>query len=230
MRKSKLSPKNEVSSARLRAQREGQEISAESRLPGCRRRDFQRNLRCADKSGAPYFIDYGGIACTVEIEGARLSKSKRRALIPVFAEGAVDEDLLQEGRRNIRDYLQSLGYFNAAVQVSSRQDDQRHEQVITYQVARGDHFRLAGVSFTGNKYFSSDLLSRRLMLSRLPLPQAGDSANNYCGVIPTPSAGCIYRTVFKMFRLPPRWMTITGAKKITSSCHSTSSREPNPDR
>ena len=91
-----------------------------------------------------------GSRVQVEIEGARLSKSKRRALLPVFAEGAVDEDLLQEGRRNIRDYLQSLGYFNAAVQVSSRQDDQRHEQVITYQIARGDHFRLARVSFSGN--------------------------------------------------------------------------------
>ena len=55
----------------------------------------------------------------VEVSGARLSKGKQRKLLPIFAEGAVDEDLLQEGRRNIRDYLQSQGYFNADVQLSS---------------------------------------------------------------------------------------------------------------
>ena len=100
----------------------------------------------------------------VEITGARISKGKRRTLLPIFAEGAVDDDLLQEGRRNIRDYLQSQGYFSADVQVSSQQDSQEKEQVITYTATRGDHFRLAGVGFDGNKYFRSSLLGRRLQL------------------------------------------------------------------
>ena len=43
----------------------------------------------------------------VEIGGARLSKGQRRKLLPIYAEGAVDEDLLQEGRRNIRDSSRS---------------------------------------------------------------------------------------------------------------------------
>ena len=100
----------------------------------------------------------------VEIEGARLSKGRQRKLLPIFAEGAVDEDLLQEGRRNIRDYLQSQGYFDADVQVHSRQDAQHNEQVIAYDITRGDHFRLSGVAFDGNKYFASGLLARRLQL------------------------------------------------------------------
>ena len=56
----------------------------------------------------------------VQVTGARLSKSRLRKLLPIYAEGAADDDLLQEGRRNIRDFFQSQGYFNADVQVQRR--------------------------------------------------------------------------------------------------------------
>jgi outer membrane protein assembly complex protein YaeT len=100
----------------------------------------------------------------VEARGARMSKSRLRQLLPIYAEGAVGEDLLQEGRRNIRGFLQSEGYFNADVQVSSREDAPRGERVISFDISRGDRFRLAGVSFTGNTYFSTELLASRLQL------------------------------------------------------------------
>ncbi len=98
----------------------------------------------------------------VDIEGAHLSKSQQRKLIPIFEEGAVDDDLLQEGRRNIRDYLQKQGYFDADVEVHSQDDPQG--RVITFVITRGDHFRLAGVAFEGNRYFGSILLLPRLQL------------------------------------------------------------------
>ena len=100
----------------------------------------------------------------IEISGARLSQGKQRKLLPIFAEGAVDEDLLQEGRRNIRDDLQRQGYFNADVQVSSQESQKPVERVIHYDITRGDRFRLVGISFDGNKYFATGLLSRRLLL------------------------------------------------------------------
>jgi outer membrane protein assembly complex protein YaeT len=100
----------------------------------------------------------------VVINGAKVSKDKLRQLVPVYMEGAVDDDLLQEGRRNIRDYFQGLGYFNADVEVSSHDDAEAHERVISYNVAPGDHYRLAGVGFSGNKYFSRSLLASRLAL------------------------------------------------------------------
>lgn len=103
-----------------------------------------------------------GLRVRVDIDGAHLSKSRQQRLIPIFAEGAVDEDLLQEGRRNIRDFLQSQGYFDADVQV--RSDEQQDIQVITFNVSTGDHFRLVGIKFDGNKYFESSLLARRLQL------------------------------------------------------------------
>ena len=100
----------------------------------------------------------------VDIEGARLSKTQQKKLIPIFQEGAVDEDLLQEGQRNIRDYLQSQGYFDADVQVRSQPMNQQGEHVITFDISRGNHYLLAGVAFQGNKYFERALLLRRLRL------------------------------------------------------------------
>jgi outer membrane protein assembly complex protein YaeT len=114
-----------------------------------------------------------GPRVTIEISGAHLSKGKQRKLLPVFAEGAVDEDLLQEGRRNIRDYLQSQGYFDADAQVSSQSTEKPVARVIHYDVTRGDRFRLAGIGFDGNKYFSNGLLSRRLLLQPASFASSG---------------------------------------------------------
>jgi outer membrane protein insertion porin family len=105
-----------------------------------------------------------GPRVNVELVGAKLSKGKLRSLLPIYAEGAADEDLLQEGRRNIRDYLQRQGYFDADVKVSSHEDSAHGERIISYEVSRGSKFRLAVVAFAGNKYFSKRLLESRLQL------------------------------------------------------------------
>lgn len=99
----------------------------------------------------------------VAISGARLHRRQLRTLLPIYAEGGVDEDLLQEGRRNIRDYFQRQGYFNAEVDYHTEQTANNTE-VIVYNISRGDRFRLAGVAFQGNKYFSSPLLAGRLQV------------------------------------------------------------------
>ena len=112
----------------------------------------------------------------VELTGARLSKGRLQKLLPIYAEGAVDEDLLQEGRRNIRDFFQREGYFDADVKVASREDPKTADRVISYEITRGDRFRLAAISFDGNKYFSRDLLSGRLQLQTASF--ASSACNN----------------------------------------------------
>ena len=52
----------------------------------------------------------------VKPSGAKVSQSKLRRLVPIFEEHAVDHDLLVEGARNLRDYFQSQGYFEAQVE------------------------------------------------------------------------------------------------------------------
>src|SRR5712691_6337876 len=108
----------------------------------------------------------------VEVTGAKISAKTLRKLLPIYQEDSVDEDLLQEGRRGIRDYFEREGYFDVdvrytvaeAVSQSNAGKEQPAEQVITYQVARGGRHRLRGITFDGNKYFSDDLLRSRLHL------------------------------------------------------------------
>jgi outer membrane protein insertion porin family len=104
-----------------------------------------------------------GARVLIQVSGAHLRGGTRRRLLPMYAEGAADEDLLQEGRRNLRDYFQSQGYFNVDVEVSSSAGS-GGERVINYQVTRGDRFHVVGVGFDGNRYFESKLLAGRLQL------------------------------------------------------------------
>jgi outer membrane protein insertion porin family len=50
-----------------------------------------------------------GPTVDVRVEGTSLSRGKLKKFVPIYEEHAVDNDLLNEGRRNIRDYLQRQG-------------------------------------------------------------------------------------------------------------------------
>ena len=128
----------------------------------------------AASNTVPLTLDVtAGPQITVEVTGAHLSKSERQRLLPIYAEGAVDEDLLQEGRRNIRDYFQRQGYFDADVEVNSQQNDSKGEQTIVYNINRGERYKLLGISFDGNHYFSSGLLAGRLQLQQASFASYG---------------------------------------------------------
>ena len=112
----------------------------------------------------------------VLVEGAEFSSGTLRRLLPIYAEGTVDEDLLQEGRRNLRDYLQSEGYFDAQVDYTTSgvpaPDDPtpqlglgaENTATITYDVNRGARRRLVAVAVEGNGYFGTETLLGRLRI------------------------------------------------------------------
>ena len=118
------------------------------------------------------FTIYAGLEVRVAVEGAKVSMRTLRKLIPIYEEGAVDEDLLQEGRRSLREYFERDGYFDAQVTYTTSESPaeetantvSRAAQTVTYHVDRGDRHRLVGVDFTGNQYFSSAILSGRLKI------------------------------------------------------------------
>jgi outer membrane protein assembly complex protein YaeT len=82
----------------------------------------------------------------------------------MYAEGAVDEDLLQEGLRNIRDMLQRQGYFDSDANFTITDDPAHNERVITYTINKSAHHRLLAVTFSGNHYFRDAILTSRLEL------------------------------------------------------------------
>ncbi|HTS12076.1 MAG TPA: POTRA domain-containing protein [Candidatus Limnocylindrales bacterium] len=108
----------------------------------------------------------------VAITGAHLRKGQVRKLLPIYAEGSVDEDLLQEGRRNIREYFQRQGYFDANVTVRS-DEAPNNLRVILYDIDRGSRSRVAGIAFQGNKYFSAGLLEGSLQIQTASFASSG---------------------------------------------------------
>jgi len=109
----------------------------------------------------PYLQIESGPFVRVRIEGARVSKGKTRQLLPLFEEQSVDKDLLIEGRRNLLEFLQSEGYFDAKADFSTS-EPASGEELITYSVVRGTRHNLAYLEITGNRYFTARELRDRM--------------------------------------------------------------------
>ncbi len=88
-----------------------------------------------------------GPTVAVSVEGANIGTGKLKRFVPIYEEHAVDNDLLNEGRRNIRDYLQTEGYFDAKVNFSEKYTDQRQHLNIVYDVDRGEKHDVVKVEF-----------------------------------------------------------------------------------
>ena len=101
----------------------------------------------------------------VVTEGAKFSKSRLHLLVPVFEESAVDNDLLNEGTHNIKEYLQQQGYFDAAVTVRVIGSGSATETIV-YSVDKGRPHKVENVTISGNKYFTNDVLQERLRVQK----------------------------------------------------------------
>ncbi len=104
-----------------------------------------------------------GPRITIRALEAKLSKGKLRKYVPVYQEGAVDNDLLAEGARNLRDYFQSRGYPDADV-TFRREPVKDDQEIISYYISAGLRQRLVNVSISGNTYFFEDTLRERMFL------------------------------------------------------------------
>src|SRR6184192_3640286 len=127
----------------------------------------------AAKNTIPLDLDVTeGPRVQVSLKGAKFSKSELKKLIPIYQEGAVDADLLEEGKRNVRERLERQGYFDADVNYTTETHEMKSdhgaargtEEVITYTVERGVRHKLMGIEITGNRYFDTELLRSRLQV------------------------------------------------------------------
>ena len=102
-----------------------------------------------------------GPKVAIRSTGAKLRRGKLRQLVPVHQERSVDRDLLVEGRRNIIQYLQSRGYFDAQVNFEAKTISDK-EQLVEYAIDRGEKHKLRHVGIEGNKYFDQRTIRERL--------------------------------------------------------------------
>ena len=138
--------------------------------------DLRRGEFDAQSQSVPLTLEIlAGPVVRLETTGEKLSSKELRKLVPIYQEGTVDEDLLQEGRRRIRDFLEREGYFQARIGTPAVSEvggggpgQPQAATLIRYPIQRGPRQRLVGLAIDGNRYFGDELL-----LSRLQIRAAG---------------------------------------------------------
>ena len=95
-------------------------------------------------------IDPGPVV-VISAEGYRISRGVLKKEIPVYEENAVDDDLLNEGKRDLLDYLQTRGHFDASVDIQKQSDGKTMQ--VAYRIEPGPVHKLVLVEITGNKEF-----------------------------------------------------------------------------
>ncbi len=123
------------------------------------RRDYHPQSNTLDYT----FDIVPGPAVKVKVEGAALSAGQIKKSVPIYQENAVDDDLLNEGNRNLRDYLQSKGYFDAKVTYERKPEGPDSQDVI-YKVQEGERHKVLDIALEGNKYFSRSTIRERMLI------------------------------------------------------------------
>jgi outer membrane protein insertion porin family len=95
-------------------------------------------------------IDPGPVVL-ITAQGFHISHGVMKKEIPVYEEDAVDDDLLNEGKNNLLDYLQTRGHFDAKVDIQKQSDSKTLN--VTYEIDPGPVHKLVLVEITGNKEF-----------------------------------------------------------------------------
>jgi outer membrane protein assembly complex protein YaeT len=101
----------------------------------------------------------------VNAVGVKLSQGKLRSYVPIFEEHTLDETLLIEGARNLRDYFQSEGYFDAEVEFK-RQRIVDDKASIDYLINPGARHKLVSIGIQGNRYFNTGAIRERMILMK----------------------------------------------------------------
>jgi outer membrane protein insertion porin family len=115
----------------------------------------------ANRVDVSFKIEPGPLV-TIRTTGARISAipfvagRQMKKLIPIYSEGAIDRDLVEEGRRNLEDYFQRKGFFDATVKTDFQR--QAEQIVVLYEIDRGKKHKVDRISFNGNYQISEKYL------------------------------------------------------------------------
>lgn len=119
-------------------------------------------VQAANRLNLVFQISAGPIV-SVRAVGAKISSRTLRREVPVFQEHAADAELIEEGRRNLLDYLQNQGYYEATVDYRESRPKSGQLEIV-YQVTPGPRESIDAIRFTGNHYFGTDELEDRLAI------------------------------------------------------------------
>ena len=111
-----------------------------------------------------------GPVVMVRTQGAKLSwlpllsGRQMKKLIPIYSEGTIDRDLVEEGQQNLIDYFQKKGYTDVKVKINfTRQPDLIS---VVYDIDRGRKHKVESITFTGNHEVSSSELLAQVTIKK----------------------------------------------------------------
>lgn len=141
------------------------------------RQDFQKGNRLLAKVTLVrlnYHSDTNTVTPSLRVEsgpkilvravGAKVSRGKLRQLLPIYQERSMDRTLLVEGQRNLLEYFQSQGYFDAKVDFNVKKPA-NGEEVVEYLLDRNDRHKLTHLEISGNHYFDTATLRERMFVT-----------------------------------------------------------------
>ena len=138
----------------------------------------QQYLPASNAVDFTFQIDPGPVVA-IYADGYHISRGVMKREVPVFEENAVDDDLLNEGKRNLLDYLQTRGHFDASVTMEKKVDEKTMQ--VIYHIDPGPLHRLILVDITGNKNF----MDTKALLARMEIQPATRFVNHgrYSGIL-----------------------------------------------
>ena len=116
------------------------------------------------------FTISAGPVVDVQIQGAKLSflpflaNRQKKKSVPILSEGSIDQDLVEEGERNLIDLFQKKGFYDVKVNTEFRQ--QSDKIVVIYTVDRGKKHKVDRILFHGNYALSAKELADQVTVKR----------------------------------------------------------------
>lgn len=129
-----------------------------------------------NRADVSFTIEEGPVV-TVRTTGAKISRiplmsaRKLKTLVPIFSEGTIDRDLVQEGQQNLVDYFQKKGFFDVNVKVNFQHVSDRISLV--YDIESGKKHKVRSISFRGNQQVSDQALLSQVVIKKAHLLSHG---------------------------------------------------------
>jgi outer membrane protein assembly complex protein YaeT len=118
----------------------------------------------ATRIATPHLQIEAGPTVKITATGAKVKRKTLEDNVPVFHEHTVDNDLLEEGRENLREEFQAAGYFDAVVEFKQQKVADGKEQIV-YVITPGARHRFVKLTIEGNKYFQTEAVRERMFLT-----------------------------------------------------------------
>jgi outer membrane protein insertion porin family len=119
-----------------------------------------------------------GPVVTIRTVGAKLTvipylKGRvMKRLIPIYSEGSVDEELVNEGQHNLSDFFQKKGYYD--VKVTTNYQNQSDQILVVYTIDRGKKHKVDRIAFHGNQAIPAKELLDQVVVKKSHIWTHGD--------------------------------------------------------